>query len=215
MNRVTFWLDNCSSQNKNWSFFLYMILLVNSQHVHIKEVTLKFFESGHTFMAADSFHAAVERAMRNGSRTYTFPDFRDAVQRATKKVEVIDMQVADFFDTKYSVSPHILKKCNPRPYIENIRKVIFKRGSYEMQYSSSIDETGTLLTCDIISNKQRKIILSSDRVFNLECALIRRQEPVGINMDRKHALMTAILPVIPDDKKNFWTNLPETKETSE
>lgn len=53
---VNLWLDNCSAQNKNWCLFSFFIYLVNSDETAIKELKVKFFEPGHTFMAADAFH---------------------------------------------------------------------------------------------------------------------------------------------------------------
>lgn len=47
--QIILWLDNCASQNKNWGLFLHLILLVNSKYTQVQELTLKFFESGHTF----------------------------------------------------------------------------------------------------------------------------------------------------------------------
>nr|XP_029734025.1 uncharacterized protein LOC109422949 [Aedes albopictus] len=56
MEKLVLWLDNCAAQNKNWNLFLHLILLINSKNINLKELILKYFEPGHTFMAADSFH---------------------------------------------------------------------------------------------------------------------------------------------------------------
>lgn len=88
--KIVLWLDNCSSQNKNWMLFLYLILLINSADIQVQEITLKYFESGHTFMAANSFHAAVEARMRRGKPVVTIDDFENAVKEAKKRVEVIE-----------------------------------------------------------------------------------------------------------------------------
>jgi len=45
-----FWLDNCSSQNKNWVMFSMMIVLVN-QDDGPQSITLRYFVPGHTHMA--------------------------------------------------------------------------------------------------------------------------------------------------------------------
>ena len=56
-----FWLDNCAAQNKNWGLFLFLMILINTDFIHAKEIMFKFFESGHTFMAADNFHAEMRQ----------------------------------------------------------------------------------------------------------------------------------------------------------
>ncbi|XP_055627194.1 uncharacterized protein LOC129769139 [Toxorhynchites rutilus septentrionalis] len=207
LEKVTFWLDNCSNQNKNWNLFLYLTLLLNAKETTVKQLTLKFFESGHTFMAADSFHAAVEKAMRNGEPVCTFPEFKRVVQKAKSNVVVEDMSVNDFFEMKMTVSQYTLTNCKPRPYIENIRKIIFEKGSYEMNYSSAVNDSEKMHSCCIMSKKQMKIVIHKD--FNLANILTRRKDPAGITTDRKKALLNAILPVIKEEQKLFWNNLPE------
>lgn len=76
-------------------------------------------------MAADSFHAAVEKAMRQNP-TITYPDFVDVVTKAKKRVDVFDMQVSDFFQTPFNVSQYTLNKCTKRPYIDKIKKIIVR-----------------------------------------------------------------------------------------
>jgi hypothetical protein len=60
VKHFVYWLDNCSGQNKNWTLFSALTILVNSDQIEAEDVTLKFFEPGHTFMSADSVHAGVE-----------------------------------------------------------------------------------------------------------------------------------------------------------
>lgn len=210
VEKVTFWLDNCSSQNKNWNLFLYLILLLNAKTTKVKEVILKFFESGHTFMAADSFHAAVEKAMRHGNPTSTFPEFKQVVKKAKQNVVVVDMAANDFFEMKMTVSQYTLNRCKTRPYIENIRKIVLKKGSFEMSYYSSVDDSGEMLSCCIMSKKQMKTV--DDKYFSL-ANILRRKLPIGISTERKQALLNVILPVIKEEQKQFWNDLPEQKET--
>lgn len=59
VEEVILWVDNCSAQNRNWCLYSFFIYLINCEEVSLKRLTVKYFESGHTFMAADSFHHAV------------------------------------------------------------------------------------------------------------------------------------------------------------
>ena len=59
-----FWADNCSVQNKNWHLFTLFTTLVNCKNApHLKNITLKYFERGHTFMSADAYHHLEEKDM--------------------------------------------------------------------------------------------------------------------------------------------------------
>ena len=65
-NDVTIWCDNCSGQNINRTLFSSIVhFLANRESdCMLNTVTLKFFEKGHTFMSADSFHHAVDNQIR-------------------------------------------------------------------------------------------------------------------------------------------------------
>ena len=63
MKHLTYWMDNCSSQNKNWCLMTMLVNAVNDPTVAVEDITLKYFEPGHTFMSADSVHHGVEKAM--------------------------------------------------------------------------------------------------------------------------------------------------------
>ncbi|VEN39228.1 unnamed protein product [Callosobruchus maculatus] len=82
IKHITIWLDNCSSQNKNWSLFSFFMYVVNSSEVAVEDITIKFFEPGHTFMAADAFHHQVELALKRKKKVYDFDDFCEVVQQA-------------------------------------------------------------------------------------------------------------------------------------
>ncbi|KAK9686148.1 hypothetical protein QE152_g37411 [Popillia japonica] len=77
------WLENCAAQNKNWTLLTFFIYVVNSEELALKSLTLKYFEPGHTFMAADSFHHQVERSLKKMGKIYDFEDFTEAVKHAT------------------------------------------------------------------------------------------------------------------------------------
>lgn len=206
MESVTIWLDNCSSQNKNWNLFLHLILLINSSKIQVKELILKFFESGHTFMSADSFHAAVEGRMKK-SPPITFHDFEEVVATAKRQVDVLTMDAKHFFAPKFTVTPYMLSKCRPRPYIEQIRRVVIKKGNFMFVYSDTVQSEGELKACSLFSKKNQKLV--SEHSFDLETALSRQKEPVGITPERKKALLKAVLPLVEREKQKFWKNVSE------
>ncbi|KAK5645946.1 hypothetical protein RI129_004410 [Pyrocoelia pectoralis] len=121
--KITIWLDNCSAQNKNWCLLSFLIYMVNCSEICATEIFIKYFEPGHTFMSADSFHHQVEQSMKNYiGDICDFSDFEKAVQQANSgKVDVQSMQVADFRDWEDHASQIKLNKTNPRPYLNKMR----------------------------------------------------------------------------------------------
>lgn len=57
---IVIWADNCACQNKNWDLVLYLLKMVHSNIISAEQIELKFLQTGHTFMSADSFHHNVE-----------------------------------------------------------------------------------------------------------------------------------------------------------
>lgn len=66
--KIILWLDNCSSQNKNWCFLSFLVRIINSSEISANEIVVNFFEPGHTFMSAYSFHHQVELSLKKKAR---------------------------------------------------------------------------------------------------------------------------------------------------
>ena len=45
---LTVWLDNCSSQNKNWCFFSFLVYIVNSADILADSIVINYFECRQT-----------------------------------------------------------------------------------------------------------------------------------------------------------------------
>lgn len=56
VENVHIWLDNCSSQNKNWLLYAMLTHMINSEDIATQRITLHYFEPGHTFMSCDQVH---------------------------------------------------------------------------------------------------------------------------------------------------------------
>jgi len=96
---IVIWLDNCSSQNKNWTLLSFLIFLINSDETLTNIIDLYFFEPGHIFMSADNFHHQVESSLKKQKKTYDFKDFADSIKSAKKTGNIIvkQMEINDFF----------------------------------------------------------------------------------------------------------------------
>ena len=78
-----FWADNCMAQNKNWILFSCLIVLVNSSETNVHDVTIKYYEPGHTFVSAYSVYARVDQEMQKapGGNIYDFQDFVEIIKQ--------------------------------------------------------------------------------------------------------------------------------------
>ena len=100
---------------------------INSSLVNLESITLKYFEPGHTFMSADSFHHQVEMAIKRKRRLDNFMDFVVAVK---SKGEALVLNCKDFLTIPRGVSQGEFAKKKPK--LEDVRIVKFTRESYKM-----------------------------------------------------------------------------------
>ena len=112
--------DNCATQNKNWTLFSALVYEFNQIGNSSQSRTIKYFENGHTFMAANFFH----KAMENELQKYNFNDF--------VKGKSYEMKYSDFRRCTKKVC-----KAN-YPKLQNIWAVRFKRGSTKMEWKSEL-----------------------------------------------------------------------------
>lgn len=142
VRHTIFWVDNCSAQNKNWCLLSSLVTLVNSDTISQEDITLKFFERGHTFMSADSFHHGVEQQMRSrpGGVVYDFEDFVSVVARSnSRKVEVVKLENANVLDWRDGHSTVKVKKAQA-PKLGEMVEIQVRRGSKSIFYKLSHTE---------------------------------------------------------------------------
>lgn len=142
VRHTIFWVDNCSAQNKNWCLLSSLVTLVNSDTISQEDITLKFFERGHTFMSADSFHHGVKQQMRSrpGGVVYDFEDFVSVVASSnSRKVEVVKLENANVLDWRDGHSTVKVKKAQA-PKLGEMVEIQVRRGSKSIFHKLSHTE---------------------------------------------------------------------------
>lgn len=91
-------------------------------------------------MAADSFHHQVELALKRHPKVYDIDDFCEVVQQANlSKVNLIKMQLSQFFDFTDYTSKYKLQKLTSRIYLKDMICLYFKRGSNFFSYKTEFE----------------------------------------------------------------------------
>ena len=136
-----YWADNCMALNKNWIIFSCLIILVNSSKTNVYDVTIKYFQPGHTFMSADSVHAGVEKEMQKApsGSIYDFQDFVEIIKQSNSgKMDVLEVDNETFLNWTKQQANAKLKQLNFK--LKNIVCVKFVRGRKDMMYKLSHEE---------------------------------------------------------------------------
>ncbi|KAJ8682312.1 hypothetical protein QAD02_018104 [Eretmocerus hayati] len=198
---IIIWLDNCTAQNKNWTFISSLVELINSDVVETDLIELNYFEPGHTFMSADSFHHQVELSMKKMKNAYDFHDFEMAVQNANSgNVIVKPLNYLDFKIWKDFSSTSRLSKVKDRHHLSEMKKIQFRRGEHKIFFTVDYAERG------------REIFHELDflqiRVINKGFPpAAPRLQPRGIPLKKKEDIIKKLLPLMPQSRRSFWLNI--------
>lgn len=200
---VTIWMDNCAAQNKNWSLYCFLIHTINSDDTAINCIKLKYLQTGHTFMSADSFHHQVEKSLQQKGKVLDFEDFKNCVQTSNSgRTTCIEMNVNDFLDVKDCSSRLKLNKTVPKPYLSNFCEVNFIRGSKKLLYKTKFNEEPVELC--FLTAKSLKEGVSQPTI---------KTSPRGISVVRKRNLIKKLQGMsLSKSRLKFWEELPETAE---
>lgn len=208
---VTIWADNCTSQNKNWTFFSFLIYIVNTNKIAAKKITIKYFEPGHTYMSADSFHHLVELNLKRHPKCYDFADFANAVRSCKSDVMVKEMQCQDFKKWPCLTTPYQLQKINKnnsscRPLLKEICLVIAERGKKHLLYKESY------------ADQQYKELYFLHSKYTKNWDLPdpdHHKDDRGIPEDRKVTLLKNLCGLIPEHKLVFWRQLKVNNDSKD
>lgn len=201
------WVDNCAAQNKNWSFMSFLVNIVNSHLIAAESITIKYFEPGLTFMSADHFHHQVEKSLKRKQKVYDFEDFVDAVKLSNSKKNVVKvMTISDFYFYQDLSSQHKIRNLQPRTYLKNILAVKAERGQFSLYIKEKHAAESSWKKLDFLQLK----IMKNRKFPDLKNKTAFR----GITKDRKERIISELLPLMPETRKSFWLNLPESSTVS-
>ena len=195
-----FWVDNCSAQNKCWYLYNFLCHAVNgSVNETVQSVTLKYFERGHSFMSADSYHHLVEKGMNEKRNVYDFKDFVDVLN---VHGHAIIMKSKDFIDVPRGVSGQS-KFTEDKPMMDDISVAMFKRGSTKLYWKENFE--ADFKSAEFLQKKIANNLLNGKDTTAF-MPLYPSGAP-GIAMSRKQDIVDKLLPIIPLNRREFWLNM--------
>lgn len=101
VEHLILWSDCCGGQNRNIKIVLMLKALLNS-HDTLKVITMRFLESGHTFLPNDTDFSKIETALKHYQRIYTAEEYISIIKKCKKRkpLQVYKMNKADFYSTE-------------------------------------------------------------------------------------------------------------------
>ena len=193
-----FWADNCSAQNKNW----YIFTLVNAQDMPtLNSIILKYFERGHTFISADSYHHSVEKSMKAMKNVYDYGDFVKALEM---QGQAMQLNHESFYNIPRGSSES--RRTKNKPKLDSICTARFLRGSTHILWKESFDEKTYKFSEFLVKKRSDKILTG------IKFPLLYPGGCRGIPESRKDEIIKNLCPLIPVNRLLFWKNLKTNQD---
>ena len=198
---IVVYLDNCSSQNKNWFLFTTMVRILWDHPEIADSVTFKYLETGHTYMSADSFHGHVEKRMEQMKHLHDFNDLVTSIETSGGGPRVLQMAFDDFceWDKKLTQSKFV-----DVPALTDIKVVQFKKNSTAMFYKTSHADN-EFVECEFL---QQKVIKQLKHPQANDPKPLRRSSPRGIKTSKRDGIVTKLGDLLNPNTRSFWESLP-------
>ena len=201
VGEIIMFTDNCNSQNKNWTFFSALPLIVNNPETGTEVITIKYFEPGHTFMSADGVHGNINKALKSKSYLGDMEDYVDTINGCRKKIQSIVLDHTDMKQFSNEVkTKQGFKLCD-------VRVAQFRRGSSKLytKFSHSQEEFDAR---DHLKQKAKQSLLTHVRnKTNPLQGIVSMQTRRGIQKKKKDELLL-LCSFLPEYKRAFFENIP-------
>lgn len=202
-NKIIIWMDNCTGQNKNFTFYSSILCYVNSPYCSTNEIILKYLVKGHTFMAADGLHGRIEQCMRKAKNIYDFNDFKLSCAKSSSRAIITVLDYSDFHKFQNIIRSRRSNQGEESiPYFKDIVSAKFVRGSTDFTYQTSPE--GDFLTTKNTLKRKAKLNMP-DAMSNYR----------GISVSKKSKIITDLVPKMPASRKQFWIELPENETSAD
>ncbi|KAK4317750.1 hypothetical protein Pmani_011188 [Petrolisthes manimaculis] len=210
VDELVIFSDNCAGQNKNFILLLFYLSLIHKGR--FKEITHIYYQSGHTYMAADRDFGLIEKEERKVNYIFT-PDEHEELIRTMRKATgkpfvVTRMKQEDFKDWD-QLRKHVVKRNAP-----NLRFTdccYFRVSSdYKAGYGCGASYTFYESRSDTKVNLVRIKDQAAESAFNLSNKLVPRKYASLLPLARPKiedlkVLVSGLVP--PYLKRRYWDRI--------
>jgi hypothetical protein len=96
-NDVIIKCDNCYAQNKSWLFLSNLIRFVNHPNFKANSITIDYYESGHTYVSADSVHGNITQKLNKTTKIFDFYHMMEIIKSFRSNMTVEDVKYNEIY----------------------------------------------------------------------------------------------------------------------
>jgi hypothetical protein len=166
----------------------------------VESIIVNYLELGHTYNSADSFHAMVERMMKESKYIYDFPTFVACVKRC--KMHGEDPIIGEINYNDFKLWPDV-RSTKKQPFsLRTISALKAIKGemnlSYKTSHSEEVWESMQFINRNILKNG-----------FNQP---MERKSPQGIPISRQQEILKNMGNLMPQENQRWWHDVKTRNE---
>ena len=194
---IKLWCDNCNSQNKNWTLYTAMVICVN-QPDGPESISIRYLETGHTTMRADSIHGSIGRKLKKESTIVSFDDLSQLCDQAAHNIEVVNLVHSDFYEFKNYARANTKKII--KPLLKEVKEVKFTKGKFSLECKEGSFESNFREVAFIAPKfkKQKK----------LKSMPATHPQSRGISTKKRDGIVHLLRTNTTCDSNSFYFNIP-------
>lgn len=202
--------DTCGGQNRNQ--FICAAMIHATRTTQMETIDLKYMESGHSYLEADSMHSTIERAKRH-QKIYTTREWEILIAGSKKSGDpyiVNRLGHEDFYDVK-ELSKNIMMNRNRNTDGDvvqwlKVKHLRFQKSKpYVISYRYNLDDE-TFLEMNVRTQRRGR----RSQEASLKAAYTAR---LPISSAKKKDLLKLLKDgVIPKEYTQFYTDLPTSDD---
>ncbi len=202
---VVMYADTCGGQNRNKNVLAALLYVVNKNKTGLQTIDLKFLESGHSYLEADSIHATIEREKKH-KNIYVPDEYKLVIEMSRRKpfpYEVNSVKYNDIYDLE-DLNNQIIKNVKKTVSGSTVNWLLckwfrFQRGSSQVGLKYDV-------TCSSFEYFDVNI-----HGIDWNSVVLKKKyaAPLMITMEKKRDLLNLLKKgVIPETYATYYNNLP-------
>lgn len=202
IKKLILWSDSCGGQNRSIKLVL-MLMYILHNHDTLESVSMRYLQSGHSFLPNDSEFGEVESALKHCDELYTDENYMDAMKTCrTKNVfEVNRMSPENFF------SVHGLESLITNRKVDLNREKVSWLNTHEILIEKN--QPGIIKMRSKIDGPFQSVNLNKlRRQLEMKDIVLGSLWPTGRNLSKEKIKdLRSLMHLIPPEHQHFYEQL--------
>lgn len=199
IKKLILWADSCGGQNRSIKLIL-MLMYILHNHETLESISMRYLQSGHSFLPNDSEFGEVETALKRCEKLYTDEHYMNVMKECRTKngFEVNRMSPDDFF------SVHGLESLITNRKVDLNRKKVSWLDTHEILMEKN--QPGIIKMRNKVDGPFQSVNLNkTGRLLDMKDIVLGSLWPTGRNLSKEKVKdLRSMMDLIPPEHRHFY-----------